>query len=109
MYWLLNVKRPHAINQRLNSSTSSNTTLENNSSLKDAKNFGFDRVKNAKILIAMKNATGLVAWGMNTDRLEKLMICAKKDMENPDTDDDEGELKRTYKSAKLEYRKHIKT
>ena len=55
----------------------------------------------------MENSTGLVAWGMNTDRLEKLKACAKEDVDYPGPGDDLDELQRVYKKARDDYRNHI--
>ena len=101
-----------AANQRLqptNSRGSTNSSAgKRTKELKDdAENLRLDRIENAKNLIAMQNSTRLAAWGMNSDRLEKLKSCAKEDMENPESDDDKNDLRQKYNDAKAAYRLHI--
>ena len=52
-----------------------------------------DRIENEKYLIAQQTPTALMAWEMNTNRLEALLKVDKDDKDNRDTDDDTETLK----------------
>ena len=77
-------------NCRLCKSDSINTSSLLN--IWDAKS-KLDRIENEKYLIAQQNPTALMAWGMNTNRLEALLKVDKDDKDNRDTDDDTETLK----------------